>query len=77
MVSARWARTIFSSHFCSRLRKFSWCASPIEVKTTTSGRMMRSSRAISPGFEIPASISASCSSPSIISTDSGTPSCEL
>ena len=26
---------------------------------------------------IPASISASCSSPSIISTDSGTPSCEL
>ena len=39
--------------------------------------MMRSSRAISPGFEIPASISASCSSPSIISTDSGTPSCEL
>ena len=74
---ARRASSSFSSHFWARSTKFSWWASPIEVKTTTSGRMIRSSRSISPGFEIPASKTASSSSPSSISTESGTPSCEL
>lgn len=41
------------------------------------GEIIRSSRAISPGCEIPASISANRSSPSIISSDNAAPSCEL
>ncbi len=49
----------------------------IDVKIATSGRMIRSRRSISPGCETPASKMASSSSPSSISTESGTPSCEL
>lgn len=57
--------------------EISWCASPIEVKITVSGRIIRSRRTISPGQEIPASINANSSSPSIISSESATPNCEL
>ena len=77
MVRAPFANTNFSALFSSSEVKFSWCASPIEVKITVSGRIIRSRRTISPGQDIPASINANSSSPSIISSESATPNCEL
>ena len=47
------------------------------VMMPMSGRTIRSSDCISPLREIPASITAICSSPAVISSDSGTPICEL
>ncbi len=69
--------TAFSRSFSSREAKFSPWASPRWVKMPMRGRMMLSSRSISPGWEMPASMTASRVCGSMPSTESGTPTCEL
>ena len=67
----------FSRIFASSEGKFSLCASPRWVNTPRSGRMMRCRRAISPGWDIPASIRAIRHSGVTSSSESGTPTWEL
>ena len=64
-------------HTTTDVYAVSGCASPCEVKITVAVRCIRSRRTISPGQEFPASINANASSPSIISSESATPNCEL
>ena len=76
-TSQRRKRRAFSRSFCSCDSKFSLWASPRWVKMPTRGRMISSNRSISPGWEMPASMTARRHCSSMPNTERGTPIWEL